>query len=106
MTATPLSVVVAAIVSWLVIGELGLTRPHHLRFIGHVLFPAGALVGLALAFAGGYAIALPSSAVVLPLGLPDLPFHLRLDALSAFFLMLLGSAGAAISIFSAGYFRS
>ena len=26
---------------------------------------------------------------VLPLGLPDLPFHLRLDALSAFFLLLL-----------------
>ena len=106
MTATPLSVVIAAVVAWLVIGGLGLTRPRHLRFIGHVLFPAGALVGLALAGAGGYAIALPSSAVVLPLGLPDLPFHLRLDALSAFFLVLLGGAGAAISIFSAGYFRS
>ena len=32
---------------------------------------------------------------MLPLGLPDLPFHLRLDALSAFFLLLLGAAGAA-----------
>jgi hypothetical protein len=29
---------------------------------------------------------------VLPLGLPDLPFHLRLDSLSAFFLLLLGAA--------------
>ena len=43
---------------------------------------------------------------MLPLGLPDLPFHLRLDALSAFFLLLLGARGAAISLFSAGYFRS
>jgi formate hydrogenlyase subunit 3/multisubunit Na+/H+ antiporter MnhD subunit len=106
MTATPLSFVIAAIVAWLVVGALGLARPHGLRLISRVLFPAGALVGVAVAFAAGYAIALPSSAVVLPLGLPDLPFHLRLDALSAFFLMLLGSASAAISLFSAGYFRS
>ena len=43
---------------------------------------------------------------VLPLGLPDLPFHLRLDALSAFFLLLLGAASAGVSVFAAGYFRS
>ncbi|HEY5310788.1 MAG TPA: hydrogenase 4 subunit B, partial [Casimicrobiaceae bacterium] len=43
---------------------------------------------------------------ILPLGLPDLPFHLRLDAMSAFFLLLLGAATTAISIFSAGYFRT
>jgi formate hydrogenlyase subunit 3/multisubunit Na+/H+ antiporter MnhD subunit len=44
--------------------------------------------------------------MVLPLGLPDLPFHLRLDALSAFFLVLLGGASAGISVFSAGYFSA
>ena len=43
---------------------------------------------------------------MLPFGLPDLPFHLRLDALSGFFLLLLGAAGAGISIFAAGYFRA
>ena len=43
---------------------------------------------------------------MLPLGLPDLPFHLRLDALSASFLVLLGSASAAISLYSSGYFRA
>ncbi len=51
-------------------------------------------------------IASPPQSVVLPLGLPDLPFHLRLDALSAFFLLLLGSVGAAVSLYSAGYFRT
>jgi hypothetical protein len=35
---------------------------------------------------------------VLPLGLPDLPFHLRLDALSAFFLLLLGSLGRHLGV--------
>jgi formate hydrogenlyase subunit 3/multisubunit Na+/H+ antiporter MnhD subunit len=44
--------------------------------------------------------------MVLPLGLPDLPFHLRLDALSAFFLVVLGVGRAAVSLFSAGYFRA
>ena len=44
--------------------------------------------------------------MILPLGLPDLPFHLRLDALSGFFLLILGVAGAGISTFAAGYFRS
>ncbi len=43
---------------------------------------------------------------MLPLGLPDLPFHLRLDALSAFFLLLLGAPRPGISLFSAGYFRA
>ena len=106
MTPTPLYLVIAAIAAWLAIGALGLVRPRHLRFISHVLFPAGAAVALALAVVAGFSIrALPQS-TVLPLGLPDLPFHLRLDSLSAFFLLLLGAASAAISLFSAGYFRS
>jgi len=106
MTPTPLHLVIAAIAAWLAIGALGLSRPRHLRFISRVLFPAGAAVALALAVVSGFAIhALPQS-TILPLGLPDLPFHLRLDSLSAFFLLLLGAASAAISLFSAGYFRS
>ncbi len=52
------------------------------------------------------AMASPPQATILPLGLPDLPFHLRLDSLSAFFLFLLGATGTAISLYSAGYFRS
>jgi hydrogenase-4 component B len=41
----------------------------------------------------------------LPLGLPGLPFHLRLDSLSAFFLMVIAGASAGVSAFAAGYFR-
>src|SRR5262249_7653524 len=48
----------------------------------------------------------PVDRLVLPLGLPDLPFHLRSDALADVFLFLLGSASAGVSIFAAGYFRS
>ena len=106
MTATSLSLVIAVIVAWLAIGALGLVRPRNLTFVSRVLFPVGAAVGIALAVIAGWAIDAPPATTVLPLGLPDLPFHLRVDALSAFFLLLLGAAGAAISLFSAGYFRA
>ena len=105
MLASPLLATVVAIAAWLVIGALGLVRPRSLRVV-RVLFPVGAAVGVALAAIALVALARPPESAILPLGLPDLPFHLRLDALSAFFLILLGSVTAAISLFSAGYFRA
>ena len=92
MTATPLFLVIAAIAAWLAIGALGLVRPRDLRFVSRALFPVGAAVALALAIVAGWTIDAPPATTVLPLGLPDLPFHLRLDALSAVFLLLLGAA--------------
>ena len=98
--------VLAAIAAWLVIGVLGFVRPRSLAFVSHGLFPLGAAVGLALAVVAFFAIGPLPQSKVLPFGLPDLPFHLRLDSLSAFFLLLLGAASAGISFFAAGYFRS
>ena len=109
MGAAPtLSVLLALVAGWLTLGLAGLIRPHHLGFVGRVLFPLGALVALGVALVGLGALrpGHPAEQLVLPLGLPDLPFHLRLDALSGFFLLLLGSVGAGISIFAAGYFRA
>ncbi|MBK7334364.1 MAG: hydrogenase 4 subunit B [Betaproteobacteria bacterium] len=106
MQPDAISLVLAAVVAWLAIGALGIAGLRKLRFVSRVLFPAGAGVGIALAVVAFLAIGAPANAVVLPLGLPDLPFHLRIDALSAFFLVLLGAVSAAISLFSAGYFRS
>ena len=105
MLTSPLLATVVATAAWLAIGALGLVRPRSLRVV-RMLFPAGAAVGVALAVIAFVALARPAESAVLPLGLPDLPFHLRLDALSAFFLILLGSASSAISLFSAGYFRA
>jgi formate hydrogenlyase subunit 3/multisubunit Na+/H+ antiporter MnhD subunit len=61
---------------------------------------------LGLAVVAIASIATPTEQQVLPIGLPDLPIHLRRDALSNVFLFLLGAASAGISIFSAGYFRA
>src|SRR5688572_17923433 len=44
--------------------------------------------------------------MTLPLGLPDLPFHLRLDGLAGFFLLLLGAVSAGITLYATGYFRN
>jgi formate hydrogenlyase subunit 3/multisubunit Na+/H+ antiporter MnhD subunit len=101
-----LNFVLLAIAAWLVIGALGLVRPRSIVYVGRVLFNAGALVGLALAAVSFVSIGNAPQSVTLPLGLPDLPFHFRLDALSAFFLTLLGGASAGISVFASGYFRS
>lgn len=90
---------------WVVIGFLGLIRPASLKLVAHVLFPLGAAVGVALAVTAALAIAEAPEQWVLGIGLPDLPVHLRRDALACVFLFLLGSASAGISLFAAGYFR-
>jgi hydrogenase-4 component B len=97
----------ALVCVWVGLGAVGLLRPRRNRMVARVLFPLGALVCALIAILAGIFLASgqASQVIVLPLGLPDLPFHLRLDALSAFFLLVLGLAGTGISIFSAGYFR-
>ncbi|MHB8565116.1 MAG: hydrogenase 4 subunit B [Acidiferrobacteraceae bacterium] len=92
-------------VAWLVIGLLGLVRMRSVPWVGRVLFPVSALMGLLLGAMALSGLALPAQTMVLPLGLPSLPFHVRLDGLSRFFLMLIGFTSAGISIFSAGYLR-
>ncbi len=47
-----------------------------------------------------------SETVTLPIGLPWIGAHFRLDALSAFFLLLIALAGAAASIYGLGYGRA
>ncbi|HQW64218.1 MAG TPA: proton-conducting transporter membrane subunit, partial [Pseudomonadota bacterium] len=91
--------------AWFALGLLGLAYPQGTRYVARVLFPLGALAALVLAGLALAAIAQPAATMTLPVGLPDLPVHLRLDALSALFLLLLGVATAGISIFAAGYFR-
>ena len=102
---SPLALITAAIVAWLVIGGAGIVQPRNLRVV-RLLFIVGAAVALAVAAVALVALRAEPETIVLALGLPDLPFHLRIDALAAFFLVLLGAATAAISLFSSGYFRA
>jgi len=101
----PLQTVLAGAAAWLLIGFGGLLRPGSLALSARVLFPAGALIGLLMAAVAFTSLFQAPRTLVLPLGLPDLPFHARLDALSAFFLLLLGAVSAGVSLFAAGYLR-
>ena len=97
--------VLMVVVAWLLIGLAGVLALRRFRFVAVVLFPVGACFSVVLmAVALSAAFAGPEVAV-LPLGLPQLPFHLRLDSLSAFFLFLIGGVSAGVSAFAAGYFR-
>jgi hydrogenase-4 component B len=102
---SPLMLCVLLLLAWCTVGLAGMVRPLSLAFVGRTLFPLGAVVGVALAVVAATSLTHTTEQLILPIGLPDLPVHLHLDALSGVFLVLLGAASAGISIFAAGYFR-
>ena len=104
-STSPLTLCVLLLMSWCVVGFAGMVRPLSLAFVGRTLFPLGAVLGAALAVVAATSLTHGTEQIVLPIGLPDLPVHLHLDALAGVFLILLGAASAGISIFAAGYFR-
>src|SRR5439155_6336976 len=95
-------VVVAA---WLLVGLAGMFALRRFRLVAQFLFPAGSVFGVLLFGVALAAVFAGPEVAVLRIGLPTLPFHLRLDALSAFFLMVIGCTSAGVSVFAAGYFR-
>src|SRR5690348_9536133 len=97
--------VLLVIAGWLVVGSLGLATLRRTRAVAHGLFPLGALCGVLLGVLGLAGVFSAPREAILPLGLPGLPFHVRLDGLSAYFLGVLGMVSAGVSAFSAGYFR-
>lgn len=100
-----IDILMIAAAAWGVIGLAGLLAPRSVPYVARLLFPLGALAGLLAGTAALFALdGMPQTAELL-IGLPNLPFHLRLDALSAVFILLLGFVSAGISIYAAGYFR-
>ena len=97
--------VLLVVAGWLLIGVAGVCALRRLTLVARVLFPIGGAGGLVLCAVALSAVLAPPEVAVLPIGLPSLPFHFRLDSLSAFFLMVIGSVSAGVSAFAAGYFR-
>jgi formate hydrogenlyase subunit 3/multisubunit Na+/H+ antiporter MnhD subunit len=106
MPHSPVELALAAAAAWLAVGTLGILAPQRLRYVAHVLYPVGAAIGIALAAVAFTGLFAAPGAVVLPIGLPDLPFHFRLDPLAAFFLLIIGAVSAAVSVYVAGYLRA
>ncbi len=71
-----------------------------------VVYGASLVVTLMLVVVGLFGlVGTPPSSVMLPLGLPWLGAHFRIDALSAFFLIVVDLGGAAASLYALGYGR-
>ena len=64
-----------------------------------------ALSGLAAVVAGITGLLVSPAGATLPIGLPWLPMHVRLDALAGFFLLVIGLLVSAVSLYSVGYMR-
>lgn len=90
---------------WLALGLFGLAAPVERGRHARLFFSLSAIGGVVLTVVGLAGLGNWPQAMVLGLGLPDLPFHVRVDPLSSFFILLLGVASAAVSVFSAGYFE-
>ena len=103
---TLLAVALGVVLGWGLIGLAGMLAPHSTRWVAYGMFPLGAVGSVVMAGVGLLALFAPASSLALPVGLPGLPMHLQLDALSGFFLFLLGASSIGISVFAAGYFRS
>ena len=75
-------------------------------FTIYLSFILSAAASLGTVIAGFLAVrsAVNTSAIV-AMGLPDLPFHLRLDPLAGFFLCVVGLLALFVSIYSIGYVR-
>ncbi len=105
--ASPLSLALFMLVYFGVMGLSGfilLKRRPGLQPVFYFLLAAGS-VGTAFSGLWGLECACDLRST-LGGGLPSLPFHVRLDALSSFFLLLLGGASTGILIFSGGYFKT
>ncbi len=76
----------------------------HQKILIYVSFPLMAVSSAIAVVAGIWSVAggIPES-TTLSIGLPDLPFHLRLDPLSGFFLTVIGLLSLFVSIYSTGY---
>ena len=70
----------------------------------HLCFASSAAGSLAALVAGILAVGNRcNTSAIVALGLPDLPFHLRLDPLAGFFLLVIGLLSCFVSIYSIGY---
>jgi formate hydrogenlyase subunit 3/multisubunit Na+/H+ antiporter MnhD subunit len=70
-----------------------------------IVYGASLALSAAIGLAALFALAGPVATSTLPLGLPWIGAHFRLDALAAFFLVVVSLGGAGASLYALGYGR-
>ena len=96
--------VLACVLALLIVAALAVALGGRPRS-GNFVYGASLIITLALCASALFSLISAStpSPVVLPLGLPWLGAHFRIDALAAFFLIVVNLGGAAASLFALGY---
>jgi len=107
ITVSPLSVAIAAVLLALASGASALFAAISPRILRVVALPVFGLSGTCALAAGVWVLAGDSASATaeLPFGLPWFPWHVRLDALSGFFLSIVGSVSLAVGIYGTAYVR-
>ncbi len=96
----------AAVALALASSAVSLATPRMPRLLRRVAMPLLGLAGLAATAAGLMALTRGGVIVAeLPMGLPWLPWQVRLDALSGFFLVVIGIVTLAVGIYGPAYVR-
>jgi len=104
MIAGPMGIVTSAILLLFLSVLLASLLKSHQRLVINVSFvtaSAASLLGIAggvWAVGGGF-----TNKLILPLGLPDLPFHVRIDPLAGFFITVICLLSFFVSVYSIGY---
>ncbi|MEW6218039.1 MAG: hydrogenase 4 subunit B [Thermodesulfobacteriota bacterium] len=106
MNVLPVNVAAASVLLLLVFSLLAAILRRWQAVLVVVSFLTSALASLLAVAAGVWSVGANSTGrIVLPIGLPDLPFHLRLDPLAGFFLTVVGLLAFFVSLYSIGYVR-
>jgi hydrogenase-4 component B len=103
--ATPVTMVLLCAAGLLAVACLAIAVAGA-RNVRHIVYGASlALCAAIVVVAGAQLVdaAAPASTAVLPLGLPWIGAHFRVDALSAFFLVVINFGSAAASLYAIGY---
>ena len=106
MIFTPIDIASFSVLLFLLLGLVAALLSRRQRLLIDICFSLAAIASLLSFTAGVWTVAGGvTEKIVLLVGLPDLPFHLRLDPLSGFFLTVIGLLSFFVSIYSIGYVR-
>jgi formate hydrogenlyase subunit 3/multisubunit Na+/H+ antiporter MnhD subunit len=106
VTASLLTVASWAVLLLLFTGFVSLLLHRRQGLMITVCFSIACVASALAIFAGFYSVSSGStSQVIIAVGLPDLPFHLRLDPLAGFFMTVVGLLSLIVSVYSFGYVR-
>ncbi len=106
MLLSPISIISSSFAVLLLVLALTPFLRLNQRLLINVGFFLAAIASFFAAVAGFWSLADGTmTQVILPIGLPDLPFHLRIDLLSGYFLVVVGLLAFFVSIYSIGYVK-